>query len=185
VTKLNNQAMPTAQTTTSEQQQDQRRPGPPLGSANAIRHGMRGSAMPKGCHHIDRATCHFRRQLEGAVLEARGEITLVDAAFVNTAYRAERHAQLAQRWLYREATSMTPADRLNYSREVVKASESRDKAIAALNLTKRPSDLWATLESHQINHDSDTRDSNGTSVQVANSSDNASGGVLGDDKANA
>jgi hypothetical protein len=71
-------------------------------------------------------------------MEARGEVTLTDAAFVNTAYRAERHAQLAQRWLALEAENMTPADRLNYSREVVRASAERDKAIQALCLPKRP-----------------------------------------------
>jgi hypothetical protein len=135
--------MSTAQATTSVKPAG--KPGPPYGSANAIRHGMRGSAMPKGCHHIDRATSHFRRQLEAAVFEARGEITLVDAAYVNTAYRAERHAQLAQRWLYREADKMSAADRLNYSREVVKASESRDKAIASLKLDYQASDVWASL----------------------------------------
>jgi hypothetical protein len=60
----------------------------------------------------------------------------MDAALINTAFRAERHAQLAQRWLAREADSMTPADRLSYSREVARASEARDKAIAALDLPK-------------------------------------------------
>jgi hypothetical protein len=140
--------------------------------------------MPKGCHHIDRATSHFRRQLEAAVFEARGEITLVDAAYVNTAYRAERHAQLAQRWLYREAATMTAADRLNYSREVVKASESRDKAIKELGLTKRPTDLWAALESHHVAHEAATRDDKGTGVQVTISSDNALDTKLGDKTTN-
>jgi hypothetical protein len=84
--------------------------------------------------------------LEAAVMEARGEITLVDAAYVNTAFRAERHAQLAQRWLALEAATMTPADRLSYSREVARASQQRDVAIAALNLPKRPdADFWSTL----------------------------------------
>ena len=120
--------------------------GAPLGNANGFRHGMRGSNLPKGCGGILRATHHFRRQLEDAVLQARQEITLLDSAFINTAYRAERHAQLAQRWLAKEADTMTPADRLAYSRETVRASAERDKAIAALDLPKRPSaDPWGTL----------------------------------------
>jgi hypothetical protein len=120
--------------------------GAPLGNRNGMRHGLRGSGLPKGCHHIERATSHFRRQVEDAVVEARGEISLLDAAFINSAYRAERHAQLAQRWLAKEAENMTPADRLAYSREVAKASKMRDEALAALGLPQRPSTApWATL----------------------------------------
>ena len=55
--------------------------------------------LPAGCGHIRRATLDFRRQVENEILLARGEITLTDAAYVSTAFRAERHAQLAQRWL--------------------------------------------------------------------------------------
>jgi hypothetical protein len=112
---------------------------------NGFRHGMRGSGLPKHCGHVQRATCHFRRQLEAAVLDAKGEINIVDAAFINTAYRSERHGQLAQRWLMLEAERMSPADRLAYSREVVRASESRDKAIASLKLDQRPADVWSSL----------------------------------------
>jgi hypothetical protein len=99
-------------------------------------------------------------------MEARGEITLVDAAYVNTAYRAERHAQLAQRWLALEAESMTPADRLNYSREVVRASAERDKAIAGLDLPKRHSaDYWSSLR--HVNGRSDTAVHDDAGVQTA------------------
>jgi hypothetical protein len=106
---------------------------------------MRGSGLPKHCGHVQRATCHFRRQLEAAVLDVKGQIDIVDAAFINTAYRAERHAQLAQRWLSIEAERMSPADRINYSREVVRASESRDRAISNLKLDCKPSDIWDSL----------------------------------------
>jgi hypothetical protein len=106
---------------------------------------MRGSALPKGCHHIDRATNYFRRAVEDAVMEAKGEIGLVDACRISTAYRAERTAQLAQRWLLREAENLSAADRLAYAREVVRVSESRDRAIAALGLEKRPQDIWQAL----------------------------------------
>lgn len=67
------------------------------------RHGLRGAGLPKGCGHIQRATCEFRRQLEAAVMEARQEITLEESAYINTAFRAERHAQLSQRWLAMDA----------------------------------------------------------------------------------
>jgi hypothetical protein len=122
----------------------------------------------------------FRRELEAAVMEARGEITLVDAAYVNTAYRAERHAQLAQRWLAMEAAEMTPADRLNYSREVVRASAERDKAIAALDLPKRHSaDYWSSLRNG--NGRDDTGVQNGAAVQKPFDPDNAPQGECGGD----
>jgi hypothetical protein len=142
-------------TTTSTQalatQPKRRSGGAPAGNRNGCRHGLRGAALPRGCERVGREINLFRRALETAVLDARGEITLVDASLINTAYRAERHAQLSQRWLGKEAHDMTPADRLNYSREVVRASESRDKAIDALNLPKRSDDdPWRTL-THQTN----------------------------------
>jgi hypothetical protein len=111
-----------------------------------MRHGMRGAGLPVGCERIGREANKLRRALEDEVIQARGEISLVDASFINTCYRAERHAQLAQKWLAREAEAMTPADRLHYSREVVRASESRDKALAALRLPQRPdADPWHAL----------------------------------------
>lgn len=151
-----------------------KRRGAPLGNMNAARHGMRGSGLPAGCGHIRKATLDFRRQVESEVLAARGEITLADAACINTAFRAERHAQLAQRWLSKEAENMTPADRLNYSREVVKASEARDKAIAALDLPKRPAlDPWGTLTAHLANGAASSRDATPTSDQTATSNGNS------------
>ena len=165
--------------------QHTRRGGAPRGNTNGMRHGLRGAGLPKGCQHIQRATCQFRRQLESAVFDARGEITLVDASYVNTAYRAERHAQLAQRWLMRESEAMTPADRLNYSREVVRASAERDKAITALNLPKRPdSDPWQLLQSHHNAARSDTGVQSDSGVQVATRPPDASGEALEGDKSN-
>ena len=53
---------------------------------------------------------------------------------------------------------MTPGDRLAYSREVVRASAERDKAIAALELPVRPSmDPWASLVSRRT-HSSPSRE---------------------------
>jgi hypothetical protein len=38
---------------------------------------------------------------------------------------------------------------LSYSREIAAASAKRDAAVKELNLQKRASDLWATLEAIQ------------------------------------
>jgi hypothetical protein len=137
----------TTEPTTAEAPAAERRPGPPLGSRNAMRHGLRSSGLPKGCAKIERAINHFRRAVEDAVLDARGEVSLVDASYINSAYRWERHAQLAGRWLLLHGDTMSDGDRLSYSREVARASQQRDVAIAALNLPKRPdADFWSTIQ---------------------------------------
>jgi hypothetical protein len=140
--------MPATQAQPAQETNGHKRPGPPLGSRNAIRHGLRGAGLPSGCRKIETALNQFRRTLEDAVLEHRGEVSLVDAASVNSAYRWERHAQLAQRWLRLKGDTMNHTERLNYSREVARASSERDKAIAALCLPKRydPGSFdWSTL----------------------------------------
>ena len=60
--------------------------GPPLGSVNAQRHGMRGGKLPKGCGYIENRVNSLRRTVEAAILEAKGEISLLDAAAVNTIF---------------------------------------------------------------------------------------------------
>ena len=134
------------QSETTERASGNGQPGAPANNRNAMRHGLRGAGLPNDCGKIETAINRFRRTLEDAVLAARQEIALVDAASINSAYRWERHAHLSQRWLTAEADSMSAGDRLNYSREIARASAERDKAIAALDLPKRPSaDPWGTL----------------------------------------
>ena len=129
------------------------RQGAPLGNQNATkhglsaRHGLRGSSLPKGCGHIRRAINVFRRALEAAVFEDRGEVSITDAALINSAYRWEKHSQLCQRWLFLESEKLSDADRLSYSRDVARASCERDKAIAQLKLPQSHStDPWQIVD---------------------------------------
>jgi hypothetical protein len=108
------------------------------GNRNAMRHGLRGAGLPQGAEHIGRACNQFRRQLESEVLAARHEISTVDAATINRAFRSERHAALCQWWLTRYGDKLSPTERLAFSREVVKGSESRDRAISDLRLPQSP-----------------------------------------------
>ena len=108
--------------------------GAPIGNRNACRSGMHGSGLPKGCEYIQRSCNEFRRALERAVEDARGQVLLLDAANISTAFRHERHCQLAQRWLRIEGDKMSHSDRLAHSREVARASSERDRSIAALKL---------------------------------------------------
>lgn len=104
---------------------------------NALTHGLRASTLgsvPAGASYVGKLLHEFRRQLEAVVMGAKGEISFTDACHVNTASRHEKHALLAGRWLKLHAATMTHDQRLAYSAAVGKASESRDRAIAALKL---------------------------------------------------
>lgn len=104
----------------------------PPKNRNGIRHGLRGSQLPKGCSGIARAMSIFRGIVEKAVLATKGEITLMDAATINSAYRWERHAALCERWLREK--DLSHADKLAFSREIARASSERDRCLRLLNL---------------------------------------------------
>lgn len=123
--------------------QTPKKPGAPLGNVNNLRHGLRAGQLPKDAKYIENRLNAFRRQLEAAVFEAKGEVSLVDAATIQTCLRWERHAALAQRWLNKQYAELKPEQRLTFSREVARASAERDKALATLKLDTATHDPWA------------------------------------------
>ena len=116
--------------------------GPAAGNANAMRHGLKAGKLPKDARYIEYRLNAFRRTLEQAVLSARGEVNIPDAAYIQTCLRWERHACLAQRWLVKAGDTLKPEQRLTFSREIARASAERDKAIAALNIDKETRLPW-------------------------------------------
>lgn len=114
--------------------------GPPKGNQNSLRHGLRAGQLPKDAKYIEFRLNAFRRTLEQAVLSAKGEVTIQDAAYIQTALRWERHGCLAQRWLNKKYTELKPTDLLQFSREIARASTERDKALAALHLDRDQKD---------------------------------------------
>ena len=70
------------------------RSGPPKGNRNGIRHGLRAGKLPLDCAHIEQQINALRRQLEDAVMDARKQVTLTDAACILTATKWERHSCL-------------------------------------------------------------------------------------------
>lgn len=112
------------------------RSGPPKGNRNALRHGLAAGQLHSHLKYLEVRLNSFRRQLEDTVLAAKGDISLADAAFIQTILRWERHAALAQRWLNQSYDEMEASERLHFSREVARASAERDKAITALDLGK-------------------------------------------------
>ena len=110
--------------------------GAPKENVNAIRHGLTSGNLPKGAKYIQHQMDRLRRQLEAAVIEAKGQVTLSDAAAIQSAIRWERHSALALRWLRVEGDKLKPTDRLTFSREIARASAERDKAIRELKLDR-------------------------------------------------
>ena len=104
------------------------------GNRNSIRHGLKAGKLPKDAQYIEVRLNVFRRNLEDAVMQAWGEVTLECAAAIQTALRWERHAALCQRWLTKEEKKLTLDQKITYSREIARASAERDKAIAFLEL---------------------------------------------------
>jgi hypothetical protein len=120
----------------SQQAMTTNKGGAPIGNGNAVRHGLTTGKLPKGGAYIHRITNQFRAAVEAAVIDAKGEVSLIDAASIVTAVRWERHALLAQRWLRQEAATLTPDQRLSFSRDVARASGERDKCLRALGLDR-------------------------------------------------
>jgi hypothetical protein len=107
-----------------------------------MRHGLQAAKLPKNCQYIEIRLNRFRRQLEDALMASKGEVSMSDAAIINTALKWERHGALASRWLRLEGNELKPADKLSFSREIAKASTERDKALSALDLDRPPANPW-------------------------------------------
>ena len=112
------------------------RSGPPKDNRNAMRHGLKAGKLPADAKYIETRLNLFRRNLEDAVIESKGAVSITDASAINTAVKWERHGCLAQRWLRVEGDKLTPTDCLRFSEAIAKASDSRDKAIRLLDLDR-------------------------------------------------
>lgn len=128
--------------------------GPPKRNWNAASHYLTSDRslvlgrLPRGCEYIIGLCRGVKTHLERAVIDVRGDITLSDAMLIQTAVRWERHAQLAQRWLRRESENMSVDQRLQYSREVARASAERDKCVKQLRIERDTADTIAALYRH-------------------------------------
>ncbi len=130
---------------TADAQPPKKKVGAPRNNRNAIRHGLKSGSLPKDCRYVENRLNDFRRKLEDAVLAAKGELSIPDAACIQTALRWERHANLAQRWLTKEYDELKPMDKLHFSREISRASAERDKALKMLELDVEQETPWQGL----------------------------------------
>jgi len=78
----------------------------------------------------------YRRALEDAVLKTHQEVSLSHAHLIDTAAGATVHAGIC-RWLLRERIgTMSTADVLACSREMLRAKETRDRSVRMLDLDR-------------------------------------------------
>lgn len=101
-----------------------------------LRHGLKSGKLPREAMYIENQSNKLRKNLEDAVLALHNDVTLENAAHIDTAIKWLRHGALCQRWLRTEASTMKPTEKIAVSREIASASERRDKAIAALDLDR-------------------------------------------------
>lgn len=119
--------------------------GAPKKNRNAMRHGLKSGQLPKDAKYIENRLNTIRRNLEDAVLECKGKISIADAGYIQTAIRWERHAALAHRWLTKQYAKLKPMEQLRFSNEVATASAKRDVAIEMLELDEEQSTVFEAL----------------------------------------
>ena len=105
-----------------------------------MRHGLRAGKLPLQCASVEVAINGLRRQIEDAVLAAKGSISLTDAAAIDSAIKHERHGQLALWYLRKHFDKLSPIEQLKFSGEIAKASEGRDRALQRLKLDRDTND---------------------------------------------
>ena len=137
----------------------------PKGNLNAARNGnklannkagirrLTVGEFPASLNHVKIEGRRYRRALEDAVVDAHGEVTVTAAHSIDTAAGAVVHGGIC-RWLLRnKIDTMTTADILSCSRELLKSKEARNRSVKALELDRDDQDelntLYTTLESPQ------------------------------------
>ena len=112
--------------------------GGPLNNRNAETHGIHSwliiGKLPKGASYVRRVINRMKTELQAAVVEVKGELTVPDAALCQSAARHEGVVLLATRWLRERGNDMSDSDRLAYMRQISTGTDNRDRAIKALGL---------------------------------------------------
>ena len=135
--------------------QPKRKPGGQPNNRSNLRHGLYGSKLPAGCHYIENRCNRLRRQVEDELLATQGNISLTDAAAINSVLQWEKHLALASHYLRLEDSNLSVAEKLKFSEAVAKASDARDKALLRLGLDSKPDESpWAidvpSIESEEV-----------------------------------
>ena len=114
--------------------------GGPLNNRNAETHGIHSwliiGKLPKGASYVRRVINRMKTELQAAVVEVKGELTVPDAALCQSAARHEGVVLLATRWLRERGNDMSDSDRLAYMRQISTGTDARDRAVKALGLRR-------------------------------------------------
>ncbi len=98
--------------------------------------------LPRTMLRQKRAACQYRRGLEKAVIEAKGEVSMVDAHLIDEASGAELHSSVC-RWLLRtKLETMSVSDIARCSEQIMKARACRNRAVERLQLDTPPPMPW-------------------------------------------
>lgn len=115
--------------------------GAPTGNSNrrthgltTLRHGLKLGKLGKDCRYLENRINEIRRNLEAAVAQCHGSVSIEHAAYIQTSLRWEMHSALAQRYLTKDGAKLSPTDKLYFSKEIANASANRDRAISMLEL---------------------------------------------------
>ncbi len=122
--------------------------GAGTGNRRAATHGLRmvNGRLPQGASWIRREADDMKRRLETAVIEAKGELSILDVATINEVVTWEKHRLLASRWLRLSHDELNHDQRLNFSREVAKSATERNKALRLLGIDAQSLNPWSTLD---------------------------------------
>ncbi len=120
--------------------------GAPVGSMNGLKNGSRisrlilGQLPTKMRRQLQNAR-KYRRGLEQAVVDIKGEVSLLDAHLIDEASGAEVHASVC-RWLLRtRLEKMSTSDIARCSEQIMKSRTVRNKAVQAIGLHVEPEPL--------------------------------------------
>lgn len=135
--------------------------GPPR-NTNAVKHGLFSylstGRLPADAVHIRRLMTMFRKELEAAVAERHGGITLTRAALVQSCVRHETRCQLLVKWLRAADGSLTTDQRLTILRDLGKATNDRDAVLGDLDLDGSPEVLDVAAVLDEINREQAAQD---------------------------
>jgi len=127
--------------------------GPKAGNKNAMRTGtgidrrrLVVGELPRELICVRKEGRAYRVQLEKAVLEAHGEISVTAAHHLDTATAATVQAAIIRWCLRRRFASLSTSEVLACSRELVKAKKDRDAAVRALDLDAPPPNPWDSID---------------------------------------
>lgn len=129
-----------------------RRRGAEIGNRRSTTHGLRmtGGRLPAGAAWIRREADDMKRRLDAAVIEAKGELSILDVATINEVAVWERHRLLAQRWLRLSCDEMSHDQRLAYKpRGGQSGIGAQQGAAAAGHRPKLPEQMGCAQRHHR------------------------------------